>query len=1139
MSAVGDTTAAIPATTVREHKSAGDEWLLMADDFCEELHRDAAAVAPPPASSPMPSSAPSQVVANGSSLVVSNLCVSRSSWPLCKRVLDGLARHCVAEGHQRIVHLGSFFAAQRISSERSAEMALLLEVRNYFRDEFPSQLDLVLVAGQRDIIADSDSDASFLFLLQGAGVAQIQVLHIDAVRVHLKAQFHGLLLVPFVRQPDICLLKLIRAARVNDPSIHTVCVCNPLSLGARDPAADCNTLHGLPAVFASDLLPTDTFTLVSGFERVPCNQLSGTSALYTVGSPFQLDLEDGSPLRRALTIESARPGGAPLSSIELMLVERFFLYTDGAPFLRTMASSYLDGDTIVVHYQQTEETAVLKHKAAIEQRVKAIVKLEVKRKFVARPSKRMKLSGEGEEEKSDPFESVALIAPVHENEDEGRVWNELGSEDADDATFVEQLILDTVARLGQDECKQHEGRVPLAANAAVYQSKLMLLREELPRRMKAAQDLWNGLSSGVEAAEELPRFPFVEVMAATLTEFSFVHGASRKYQLARFGSLSRRAHIVHLAGENGAGKSSLMLALQWALTGSVRSVVSPTNDDVCEFINEDAVEALGRQAHASVDVNFVLHTDPRANACPTALQARTTTDAASTACDLFKHLCRIDPSFAANEPDIFTAARTLLSLTTFQHNDSMSDWISQLTSKNPATQLPELTVFARFRLAKLRRFFHAASEAYTSRSEKYEAARKESSKQAKLHEEAKSVLQQCQQALKATEQQVLAQRAASKTLPFTALTLPELKKELDKREAVVGQSSSEALNKLRSQIKDGDQAISTLHALKVQLQELLDQLQEAEQAKCRSCTCNTAQRILAKKQLAVQLAWASVAAYDKNVQDVIGLSLQQLPQRIREVGQRAHIWQGHVKEIRTQAQQLKESVRYQAYLELLCLRKLVDLLGQQETAQQRYDVSFQNCDDLKTRADAEDCKVKSCEREQKIYQAIRDAAAHDGPAARQLRCHVYKALTNLTNVILQQHFPTRPPIAIEELDGSTQVTIYACLKNGGRRSWSNCSQGQKNSMALGLSCALRRMMYQRLGLASSVIFLDEVFCHVDVAGFKVCLECVQREAQRQVDYLGQPLTVYLIAHSSDVLPVLQEMGPHTCSTFTLDRLQQQ
>jgi recombinational DNA repair ATPase RecF len=1173
MSAAGDTTAASP-TTARKRKSAGDgtpggltglDWLSQADDFCEQLRRDAAAVAPAPSPTPSSADASSRAVAGsvagavaataaaaatgGSSLVVSNLCVSRSSWPLCKRVLGGLARHCVAEGHQRLVHLGSFFAAQRVSSERSAEMALLAEVRDFFRDEFPPQLGLVLVAGQRDIIADSEKDASFLFLLQGAGVAQIQVVHVDAVQVHLQAQFPGLLLVPFVRQPDLCLLELIRAARVADPSIHTVCMCNPLSLEARDPAAERNTLHGLPAIFASDLLPTDTFTLVSGYEREMCTLLSGTSALYTVGSPFQLDAQDGGPVRRALAIEEARPGGAPLSSTELMLVRRFFLYTDGASFVRTLVSSYHDGDAIVVRYRQAEQAAVLEHQAAIQQYGKATVDVELKREYAARPSKLSQPAGKNEEEEKEEKKSnrsvecgeSVSVAPVHENADEAGVWEELGLEDADDATFVKQLILDTVRQLGQEECKQHEARVPLAANVAVHQAKLVALREDVPLRIQAAQDLWDALFSGVEAAAvELPRFPFVEVSSASLTEFSFVHGASRTYQLARFGSVSRRAHIVHLAGENGAGKSSLMLALQWGLTGSVRSIVSPTSDDVSEFINEDAV-ALGSQAHASVDVNVALHLDPRANAGPTTLQTRATTDAASTAGDLLTHLRRIDPSFAANDPDLLTvAARTLLSLTTFQHDDSMSDWILQLPSKNAATQLPELTIFAHRRLAVLRRCFHAASEAYTSRSKQYQAALKESNKQVKLYQEAATLLQQRQQALKATGEQVLAQRAASMTLPFATLTLPELKKDMKTREeGLVGQSSSEALRVLQSQMQQGERAKSACGVLQVQLQELRDQLQVVEKANCRSCTCNTAQQLVAQRRAAVKAACATAAALDKDVdQDISGLSLQQLPSKIEEVQQHAHAWQRYVDGLKTQIMATKQSVRHQAYLDLVRLRELVKVLDQQQAAQQLHDASVQSCADLQKKVDMEGCKVKVCAHERDISEAIQVATAPDGLAAKQLRRHIYTALTALTNVILQQHFPARPPIVIEEPDDSTRVAISACLKNGGRRSWSNCSQGQKNSMALGLSCALRRMMYQRLGLASSVIFLDEVFCHVDVAGFKVCLECVQKEAQRQVDYLGQPLTVYLIAHSSDVLPVLQEMGPHTCSSYTLDRLQQ-
>ena len=85
-----------------------------------------------------------------------------------------------------------------VSSERSAEMAL------FFRHAFPPQLDLILVEGQRDIIADSEQNASFLFLLQAAGVAQIQVVHAEADPLLLRVQFPGLLqLVPLIRQPGM------------------------------------------------------------------------------------------------------------------------------------------------------------------------------------------------------------------------------------------------------------------------------------------------------------------------------------------------------------------------------------------------------------------------------------------------------------------------------------------------------------------------------------------------------------------------------------------------------------------------------------------------------------------------------------------------------------------------------------------------------------------------------------------------------------------------------------------------------------------------------------------------------------------------------------------------------------------------
>ena len=73
----------------------------------------------------------------------------------------------------------------------------------------------------------------------------------------------------------------------------------PLSLEVRELTAERDTLYGLPAVFASDLLPTDTFTLIGGFEREPGTWLSGSSAL------------ERSAHRSSWTLRMAVPSAAP------------------------------------------------------------------------------------------------------------------------------------------------------------------------------------------------------------------------------------------------------------------------------------------------------------------------------------------------------------------------------------------------------------------------------------------------------------------------------------------------------------------------------------------------------------------------------------------------------------------------------------------------------------------------------------------------------------------------------------------------------------------------------------------------------------------------------------------------------------
>ena len=431
----------------------------------------------------------------------------------------------------------------------------------------------------------------------------------------------------------------------------------------------------------------------------------------------------------------------------------------------------------------------------------------------------------------------------------------------------------------------------------------------------------------------------------------------------------------------------------------------------------------------------------------------------------------------------------------------MSDWILQLDRKTPANQLPELTVFAHHRLALLQQFHHAASEAHALRDRQHSAALKETNKQAKLHQDAVTLLQQQQQTLKDTEKQVNRERVGAQTFAFAKLALPELKKELAAKEKSLVDltSSSSDLDSLRARMSGFKQAKEACSAMWKELQELQAQLQLAEESSCRSCACNTVEKMVSQKRAAVKTACVAAATCDSKVgQDSWMLSSKQLPARIALVQERENAWQASTDSGNDEVATAEKSDRHQTYLQLKCLGTLVQSIEQQEE--------------------------HLCELS--ISAAIRDATFPHGFAAKQLRRRVYKALTTLTNVILQQHFPTRPQIIIEESDDTGRVAVRACLHNGSRRSWQNCSQGKKNSMALGLSCALRRMMYQRLGFASSVIFLDEVFCHVDVAGFKVCLECVHKEAQRQVDFLRQPLTVYLIAHSSDVLPVLQEMGPH-------------
>ena len=222
-------------------------------------------------------------------------------------------------------------------------------------------------------------------------------------------------------------------------------------------------------------------------------------------------------------------------------------------------------------------------------------------------------------------------------------WAEL--EDADDATFIKNLVLDKVSQLWAKECEEHTARAASATDAAKHQAQRIALEQSQSLRIQAVKTLWAKLSSGDQApAVASLCFPFVDVSSVCFTEFSFVHGPPRTYKLARFSTSRLRAHIVHLAGENGAGKSSLMLGLQLGLTGGVRGISRPSGDDLSEFINQDLVDALADKAHASVDVEATLHADPPANLQPQSFRVGASTDATLTARDLFAHLRVFDKS---------------------------------------------------------------------------------------------------------------------------------------------------------------------------------------------------------------------------------------------------------------------------------------------------------------------------------------------------------------------------------------------------------------------------------------------------------------------------------------------------------------